>query len=524
MSAAALVLLLACTSSDPPPRSTPTERATVVTSPTAEATVVATPSTRPTPANPDAPFPVTFAQNEQIDVTPAVVFVDPHSGESTAWVFPEQSAPGFTVSPDGRSVFWTEFVPPSMANREALADQLFAQLESYLSPEQRDALQTDLQALAAAGARGESWAPIATKIVDDIRDDLPPKLADTLKDRLSDIASPRFDGLRWHLLRTDDGSDRVFDATSSPLAIDPVTGTFVANTAASDAGTSGPTVFGAQGREIRELPTHNAHYGPAWSPVGGTLAHVGFDAGQLGTPNTVTLYILPTLDEPPILVLEEPIPSHSPLAVEWSRDGERLALVTVDRVRVFTRDGERIWEATGKFAGNPRWSRRGFLHVNGVAPIEPGVDERMLPYAYLFDPDGKPTFRVRWFNACTGDPWLIDGSGIRDGRYVVLTTGELQDLGEERASDEVSPVASDEIVLRWWLGDDGTWRLGRVGTHDVAQILAMAPSLPFHRLAEPWTEDGRYVFATTVIGFDLCSEGVAARHEAPTVERPPYGP
>jgi len=316
----------------------------------------------------------------------------------------------------------------------------------------------------------------------------------------------------------------VFDATSLPLAIDPVTGAFVANTAASDAGTSGPTIFDAQGQEIRQLPTHNAHYGPAWSPVGGTLAHVGFDAGQSGAPNTITLYILPTPDEPPILVLEEPIPSHSPLAVEWSRDGEQLALVTVDRVRVFTRDGELIWEAEGEFQGNPRWSPLGFLHVYGIAPIDSGVDEP-LPYAYLFDPDGESMFRVRWFGACTSDPWLADGSGIRDGRYVVLTTGELQDLGEERAADEVSPVNPQAAVLRWARDDDGGWQLGLASGDGIDPILTVAPDPGRYRVDRPWTTDGRYVFSTDPAStHGGCGEGWLAPPEIPTVERPPYGP
>lgn len=376
---------------------------------------------------------------------PAVVLVDPLSGDATAWVLPERSVSAM-VSPDGSAVFW-EAPPPGAADRDVTA--------------------------------------------------------------------------RWHLLLTEDGSNRELEATSPPLAISPVTGAFVANTEASDAGRSGPAIFDADGSPLRALPAHGAHYGPAWSPVDTALAHAGFDAGRDGDPNTVTLYVLPAIDAAPVVILQEPIPAHSPFAIAWSRDGRRLAVVTADRVRVFGQDGVQLWEANGSFQGNPRWSPAGLLHVYGSAPSEPGVDERVLPYAYLFNASGEPMFRVRWFASCAGDPWVFAGSGIRDGRHVVLWTGMLRDLGAERARDAMPPPNVQAVSLRWREDDEGSWRLSSVSGDAGEPLLTVAPKPGRFPLDQAWTADGRYVFSTVPSASQVaCGEGWTAPRETPTVERP----
>ncbi|MDA1061612.1 MAG: hypothetical protein O2895_01660 [Chloroflexi bacterium] len=462
----------------------------------------------------DAPHAVAFGQNEQIDVLPALVLVDPGNGESTAWVLPDDSSRAFALSPDGGAVIWARSEPLDEAGRLVFAEaSLFAEMEPYLTPEQRSLLRADVVRLVAAVVRGDdSWMAVAAEIVDALGPEVPPKLADTLHDRLSVLASPQLGETRWHLLRTTDGSDRAIDITSPPLAFDPVTGAFVANTEASDEGRGGPTVFDREGRPILDLPAHGAHYTPAWSPTG-ALAHAGFDARRPGVPNTVTLYVIRALDAPPVVILEEPIPAHSPFALGWSRDGaDRLAVVTAERVRVFDWDGAQLWEAAGAYQGNPRWSQLGFLHVYGVG-------EGGIPFAYLFDRDGEPLFRARGFDGCDGRLWLFDGSGIRDGRYAVLWTGTVQDFGDERADDEVFPFHPEPVA-----DDDGTRRLGLVGTDDTPQILTVAPRLQVNLLDDPWTVDGLYAFTTGATGGVglACDDNAATPRDPPTVERPPY--
>ncbi len=107
--AAAGVLLAGCTSSRPAVPSATATRATTVAT-VSPATPAVTPTLAPAASgtavvSPEPPYVRTFAKGETVDVAPAVLFIDPVSGTTTAWVVPGAQG-DFGVAPSGAYIVY----------------------------------------------------------------------------------------------------------------------------------------------------------------------------------------------------------------------------------------------------------------------------------------------------------------------------------------------------------------------------------------------------------------------------------
>ncbi len=523
------VLLVACDSVNGP-GATPTASPNVTTNPdrppstaaTATLSPSATPSATPIVVG-DEPRRIELPQGAELDASPTVVFVEPLGGASEAWVFPATATPDFQVSPDGRLIFWTGREPLSQAQRAVLADQLLEELAPFLENGERNQVRGDLDALATGQWRDdETWVPIATELVDQLRERLPPELAGRLKDRLSDIALGGPPDMQRHLLDTTDGSDQIVDWQLLEFA--PAGGRILALRRDADEDESFLVLDGA-GEFVRELeqePDALASVS-AWSPDGDAIA-ITTQTVRDESDITLRLEIWPVPDGAPVEVIEIPVDAHAAVSLAWSDGGDRLALATRTTVRVFDRDGALLWEQAGEFenARNLVWSASGYLHLHTTRLTE---DQENVPFGYVFSQDGEVHFRVRWLRTCTGTPWLPDGSGLRDGRHVVMLTGELDDLGEERAGDLTSPVHAEQVNLRWSREDDGQWRVHRLDAEGDIFLLSVPGQVGINSLdgdRGPWTTDGRYLFSTPVVGRGGCGEGWSGTPEPPSVQYPSF--
>lgn len=276
------------------------------------------------------------------------------------------------------------------------------------------------------------------------------------------------------------------------------------------------------------LPLHDLWRGAtdgqvsaAWSPAGGAIA-----AGGFSYPST-RLHVVLWPDGPSgdsMVLLDEP--SRGSVSLEWSPDGERLALVAGDRVAVYSRAGELIGETRGDFAGNPRWSPDGrFLYVYARTQLAG------LPYprsmSYLFDEQARPLFRVQSADRCSGDPWLADGSGFlshsNNERVVVTTEGEVAPLGRRYLGWPERPSPDSDVgVVR-----EGDRFLRLLPDGSTEPLFSLAPNLDFHlshygvdRLW--WTDDGRFVLTTPGRGHGGCGEAKRSNEPVIEIERPPF--
>ena len=448
-------LALACTSDEEPPAATATPPAiatvspTATPSPTATRTPTATPSpTATTPEPSVTPYAVTFARGDEIDLSPAVVFVDVESGESTAWVFPG-AWPEFDVAPSGEFILWREALP-----------------EGGLGP--------------------------------------------------------------MHLLRTDDGSDRLVEADSTAIEFGPGDTGFLATTQDGFV----LTAFDGHGERVADLwlgataRTMTA----AWSPDGRSVAIAG-----RSTSDGVRMSIRAEIPGPPTEEFAVSVPARSSVALEWSHDSERLVLVVEDAVRVFGRDGELLWESQGHFWGNPRWSPDDrFLYVHEL-PIarRGGAEIAGILASHLFTREGQLLFRVPSAASCAGDPWSFEGDALEFGRYRISVDGTLTEVEDGRHpgvfSRFDSPVDA-ALMVRWVFDAGAARRLERLLADGASEMLLKLPAgegfhFAHYGLSDTtwWTDDGRYVFTTPEIGHGGCGEGSPAPEQPPVgVERPPF--
>ena len=453
-------LALACSSDDEPPAATATPpivatvsfasppSSTATPTPSATATPRPTLSPQPAAATPEPvakPYAVIFAQGDEIDLSPAVVFVDVASGESTAWVFPG-AWPEFDVAPSGDFILWLEALP---------------------------------------------------------------------------------EGGLVHLLRTDDGSDRLVEADPGVIEFGPGDSGFVSTVGEG----SVVTVFDGRGERVGDLwrGASNALPVAAWSPDGRSVA-----VARNLTGTSMRLSIWPDIPGS-ASEFDSDVPVASKVALEWSQDSERVALVVGDAVRVFGRDGELLWESGGHFWGNPRWSPDDrFLYVH-ESPIARSGGTKIVGIwaSHLFTREGQLLFRVPSAASCAGDPWSFDGDALEFGRYHISVDGTLTEVEGGLDTGVFSRLDSSvdaALMVRWVFDGGARPRLERLLADGASQmLLRLAAGQRFHfahyGLSDTtwWTDDGRYVFTTPGIGHGGCAEGPPAPDQPPVgVERPPF--
>jgi len=387
----------------------PTEAGEPTASPTEPGELTASPTAVPT-ATPGPPRLERFAAGETIDVAPAVVFVDPETGEAEAWVIPGAAAE-FAVAPDGSYVVYQEM---------------------------------------GGGVR---------------------------------------------LLRTDDASDRAIEADSLPLEVGPGDSGFIATTQDRFV----VSVFDGQGQHLRELWLGGVseQTATAWSPDGSLIAYAIYPGS--GSTLVVTLRSPDGSTD----LSAGGATSSGGVSLEWSKDSQRVAVVTEDWVRVFGRDGALVGGSEGEFGGpsaNPRWSEEdAYLLVDWMPQVGGGE------VAYLFTPDADPIFRFftpSYAGGCGGQPW-VDGQTIEFGEYDLRVDGSFELHGRERRD---------------------VWSVERLGVTLAAGIDFHIPHLGM-RDGYAQLSDERLVFSTMTSGggHGGCGEAWSGSRETePRVEFPPY--
>lgn len=303
-----------------------------------------------------------------------------------------------------------------------------------------------------------------------------------------------------------------FGLAGLPLAYAPTGAGFVAIT--RDSSLVSP--FGSDGTRLGWFGWRAASGRPiavAWSPDGTAIAlfqnKTGTDVGGLIAYANSAVVEVPPRDDG--FVVNYQVPPGSNVSVRWSHDSQRLALVTVDRVRVFDRDGAPLWTVAGEFFGNPRWSPDDkHLYVNAM----PG---NAADVAYVFTADGEPLWRfastspasgrLSYGFGCGGEHW-IDEERIGIGPYIISRDGEVIDLREPGVPNLfvriLEPLPTDlDITVDPSVG----WHIVHYGDERLTYL-----------------NDGRYVFSTPQIGHDGCATGLAATGSSypEGLERPPF--
>jgi hypothetical protein len=406
-----MVMIAACNEGSETP-ATPIELSATASpvTPTTTATTTSTATTTATataPAPPEPPYRVTFEAGEPIDVSPAVVFVDPNTGSAEAWVIPGPGAE-FSVAPSGSYVVYQQ-------------------------------------------------------------------------------------GEEYRLLRTEDGGDRAIEVDSRPIEFGPGDSGFVAATQ----GRSVISAFDGLGSHLGELwnGKADARTAVSWAPDGESVA----SAIHPGAGSSLQLTIRAVGDWSAVSV--EAGRSAGGVSLEWSHDSERIAVVTEDRVRVFSRGGELLGEFAGQFGGywaNPRWSSDdAHLYVNQM-PRSGGE------LAYLFTADGEAVFRFftpSYAGGCGSEQW-VDGQTVEFGRYDVRLDGTFELHG--RRSNRLYPRLSSYGLV---LPEEFAFHIPHYGAGNTVR----------------WTSDGRLVFTTPSVGHGGCGEGWRESSATePRIEWPPY--
>lgn len=403
--------LVACSgSSDVTP--TPPEPSTTANPevPTRTATVAATATSMETATvavPPVPPYQVIFEAGEPVNVSPAVVFVDPDTGVAETWVIPGANVE-FGVGPSGSYVVYQ---------------------------------------------RGEEY----------------------------------------RLLRTDDGSDRAVEADSRPIEFGPGDSGFVAATQ----GRSVVSVFDGLGNHLGDLwnGKANARTAVAWAPDGESVAYAIHPGG--GSSLQLTLR---TVGDWSAVSVDVGI-SAGGVSLEWSHDSERIAVVTEDRLWVFSRGGELRGAFGGRFGGywgNPRWSSDdAYLYVSQM-PSSGGE------LAYLFTADGEAVFRFftpSYAGGCGSEQW-VDSETIEFGEYDVRLDGTFELHG--RRSNGLYPRLDSYGVV---LPEEFAFHVPHYGAGNTVR----------------WTSDGRLVFTTPGVGHGGCGEAWRESSATePKIEWPPY--
>jgi hypothetical protein len=387
------------------PRATGTTTATASETATVRPTVIATVTVTATAVVP--PYRVSFEAGKSIDVSPAVVFVDPDTGSAEAWVIPGADAE-FGVAPSGSYVIYR-----------------------------------------------------------------------------------RGDGYR--LLRTDDGGDRAIEVDSRPIEFGLGDSGFVATTQ----GRFVISVFDGRGDHLGELwlGSVSTRTAVSWAPDGKSIAHAIYP----GSGSGLQLTIRSLADWSTTSVGAGT--SLGGVSLKWSHDSERIAVVTEDRLRVFSREGELLGEFEGRFGGywgNPRWSSDdAHLYVNQM----PGSGGEL---AYLFTADAEAVLRFftqSYAGGCGGEQW-VDAETIEFGEHDVRLDGTFELHGRE--SVNLYPRLDSYGVI---LPEEFAFHLPHYGAGNMVR----------------WTSDGRLVFTTPSVGHGGCGEGWIESLEAePKVEWPPY--
>lgn len=236
------------------------------------------------------------------------------------------------------------------------------------------------------------------------------------------VYEARNGGLR--LLRTDDGVAHDLGADSLPRELGPGGAGFIATSQDHFV----VSAFDGRGEHLGELWLGgvSGRTAVAWAEDGELIAHALYPGG--GSALTVTLTSVDGWTARPVDVGQ----SSGGVSLEWSRDSERLAVVTDDHVRVLDRDGRVLGTYQGQFGGayaNPRWSSDdGFLYVGWMPPVGGGE------VASLFSPDAEPLFRFvtpDYAGGCGGEVWFDAGS-LQFGEHDVRVDGALVPRSGER--------------------------------------------------------------------------------------------
>ncbi len=302
----------------------------------------------------------------------------------------------------------------------------------------------------------------------------------------------------FKLLRTEDGATHSLDIGGWPVEVGPGDSGFIA----VDSGGFTLSAYDGEGRRIQDLWRSAPGMGAvaSWSEDGSIAV------GQNNTGSAIAVSVWAAPDRVPQASGDEfraAVPEGSSIALEWSPDGELVAVVTSDAVYALDRDNDLVWAVEGEFFGNPRWSPDGeHLAVNAMPSIE-GHDGRVgvTSVTYLLSRDGTEVFRVNGAGDCSVNPW-ISASSLVVGGYLVTVDGAIR---------------------RYALPSPSVW------VHPASQGFELKPGLGFHLPHIAWRgvdqrlADGRMVFTTPEIGHGGCGTIVGASEwPAIEVERPPY--
>ena len=288
-----------------------------------------------------------------------------------------------------------------------------------------------------------------------------------------------------HLLRTDDGADReiVADAWPGPLTFGPGDTGFVATTQGGFA----LTAFDGFGDSLGDLWL-GANTGPttaAWSPDGSLIAIAGYSEDSL-----ILRASIREVGGDMVSLTETGLDEiYSPVALNWSPNSERLALVSSLGLSVFDRAGMKLWHFdSDELRSNLRWS--------------PDSQHLYVPSGYggsdgsVFTADGVTVLRAKSAGVCFGDPWLADGSGFRVLRSRTDGSDRIYML------DGTVTEAAEQSDLFPNPGRYGARVDGSIGHHFV--------HLPEYTAGGNWrdtlkfTDGGRFVVTTPGIGHDGC--------------------
>jgi DNA-binding CsgD family transcriptional regulator len=301
-----------------------------------------------------------------------------------------------------------------------------------------------------------------------------------------------YDGHGYRLFDTEDELDQGISASHLPVAFAADGAGFLAPTDADFV----LTAFDRSGERIGDLSRGwNCGRGAAaWSSQ--AIATAGYCDGPLRLwIRTYEPGLIGQASSEPMFA--DLVPHDSNVALRWSHDGERLALVTAGDVRVLDRTGQLLWEVSssdwpitihdttddvlfegdGGFWGNPRWSPDDqHLYVHAM----PGL---VAEVAYLFTADGRPLFRFisTGQHGCRGEVWVNDRAWF--GQLGLAPDGSVIGVERPRLShpdlDTIGVIVSDSI-----------------GTHGVYY-------------ADEWLrelDDGRLVVTTPATQHDGCAD------------------
>jgi len=330
----------------------------------------------------------------------------------------------------------------------------------------------------------------------------------------------------WYLLDTQSGARTRIAAFTGPFeTISPDGSTLLGVTSDGVA-----LADASDPRAIRPVPMPQGSGLPifaSWSP---DSANVILRTGVNGYPVTGTFLL--RIADIRLLTLDVTNP-----AIDWSRDGSKVALATQDSRKgalvVVDRDGARIWSRQmDTLSPNPRWSSDGsLLSLQVLASPPSDMAPSGIERVDIFDGGiGATKYRIAGAIACQDPVWTGDAHHLLVGSYAA-TAGSSPTSLIDLAALSVTPLNGYLTPLPFDAAhavdsDGSSFSLVDLSTGAKTLIAHTTVTPGWDALHEnqPRFAGGRIVFTSLHLGHGGCGEG-GSPETPPRLEllQPPFG-